>query len=237
MNKRNIKKVSESQTEEEDFVAVASHQLRTPLTIMNGYLAMILAGDFGSLDDKLKAALTAVWQANERMLRLVENLLNASRLEGGKLKVFKTKIELSSYIKALVEEIKPKAEGKNLYLRSKVLGKKTILADELLLHQAIVNLLDNAIKYTKQGGVMIEVKALTKHVLIIVSDSGPGLNQRQLKDLFSKFSRYKVKGSSEKGFGLGLYVSKMIIEAHQGIIKAEKNQKGGLKITIKLPVK
>ncbi len=211
-----------------DFVAIASHQLRTPLALMKGYLAMILGGEFGAIKEaKLKTAITAVYQANERLIRLVENLLNMTALEKGRLKVHREATDIHKLIRAIVTEMKPKAKTKNIKILFKPSAGKAILdIDPLLIRQVVLNLIDNAIKYISKGTITIQATLQKGKHVISVSDTGPGLEPKQLRNIFNKFERRDVKESSGEGFGLGLYVCALIIKAHGGTIKAQSRGKG-----------
>ncbi len=229
-----------NKNQQNDFVAIASHQLRTPLTIMRGYISMLLGGDFGAIDNKRQqAALTAVYQANERLLNLVENLLGVSQLENRtRLTIKKSTVDVSTMIREIVKDIKPKASVKNLLLKTNLPNKSISLkADEILLRQVILNLVDNAIKYTERGEVIISAAELKNRIHISVVDTGPGVKTSDLERIFDKFERRNVSGSKEDGFGLGLYASKLIVEAHQGRIWAEnRNKAAGLVVNFEIPL-
>lgn len=221
-----------------DFISIASHQLRTPLTIMKGYLSMILEGSLGEVrQTKIKAALGAVYQANERLIRLTDNLLGVSQLENKTIQLVKEDVDFPSLVHEVVKEIKPKAAAKNLVLTIALSCKKFfIITDELMLRQVLLNILDNAIKYTKQGGITITAKLNKKNLYVSITDTGPGLNEADLKDLFDKFERREVNDEKPESFGLGLYVCRLIIEAHQGRIWAETRGDGfGFKISFEIP--
>ena len=221
-----------------EFVSLASHQLRTPLTIMKGYLSMLLKGEFGALTNKKQeAAIASVYSANERLARLVDNLLNFTQLE--KKKINKTNFNFSLMIQEVITEMKSQAKWKNLTLQLVMPSKKIIIkADELMLRQVLINLLDNAIKYTKRGKVKVVVSSKNNQLLISVIDTGPGTEPKNLKKIFEKFERRKVQDANDEGFGLGLYACRIIIEAHNGKIWAETKGKGfGLKVNIEIPIK
>ncbi len=232
---------SSSHARENDFVAIASHQLRTPLTIMRGYISMLLGGDFGKIENKRQqAAMTAVYQANERLLRLVDNLLDVSQLEIQKtLRLECATMDIAALIKELVGEMKHKALAKGLEIKTE-LDKKVshICADELMLRQVILNLLDNAIKYTQRGTVTVRTFVLANALQVSVEDTGPGLEKKYLSTIFQKFSRPRVEGSDQEGFGLGLYACKLIIDAHKGKIWAQTRAKNfGFKVLFEIPLK
>ena len=221
-----------------EFVSLASHQLRTPLTIMKGYLSMLLEGEFGAINNKKqKAAIAAVYSANERLVRLVENLLNFAQLE--KKKINKTNFNFSLMMKEVIKEMKPQAKWDNLALQLVMPTKKIFIkADELMLRQVLINLLDNAIKYTKSGKVKVVVSMKNKKLLISVIDTGPGTDPKNLKKIFEKFERRKVQDANDEGFGLGLYACRIIIEVHNGKIWAQTRGKGfGFKVNIEIPIK
>ncbi|MCX6792492.1 MAG: HAMP domain-containing sensor histidine kinase [Candidatus Falkowbacteria bacterium] len=219
-----------------DFVSLASHQLRTPLTIMKGYISMILEGQLGELKQtKIKAALSAVYQANERLIRLTDNFLEVSQLEDNAIHVNLQAFDFPSVVHETITEIKPKAAAKRLVLTAAMPRKKFLVkADELMMRQLLLNLLDNAIKYTKKGGITLKVELKNKLLKVSVIDTGPGLDEKDLKDLFDKFER---RTKEESGFGLGLYVNRLIVEAHKGKIWAETRGKDfGFKVIFEIPV-
>lgn len=223
-------------TKPTDFVSLASHQLRTPLTIMKGYLSMILEGQLGELkQEKIKAALSAVYQANERLIRLTDNFLEVAQLEDNTIHLNYESFDFPSIINETVTEIKPKADAKGLALTVALSKNKFLIkADELMLRQVILNLLDNAIKYTTKGGVTLNVELKAKLLKVSVIDTGLGVNQAELEGLFDKFER---RSKSQEGFGLGLYVNRLIIEAHKGKIWAETHGENfGFKVSFEIPV-
>lgn len=221
-----------------DFISVASHQLRTPLTLMKGYLSMILEGSFGKIKEaKLKAALKVVYQANERLLRLAENLLEMARLENGRLTLDIRPFSLDKAIRELLVEMKPKAAVKGLRLVYKdFLSTGVVNADEVMLRQVINNVLDNAIKYSSAGTIIVSSQKVGRLIEVGVADSGPGLSAREIKGIFKKFER----GSQSRdgnGFGLGLYIAQLIMKAHGGSIGAEPGKKKGLHVRLRFPAR
>lgn len=226
-NKKLIK-LDEAKSE---FISIASHQLRTPLTIIKGYISMILEGNFGELTPGEKDSLDKVYLSNERLIQLVENLLNISRIESGRLQFDYKEMQLSDIIDSVVEELEPKAKGKGLKFTYKKAKKKmpNINIDEEKIRQVVMNLIDNAIKYTKKGSVTVSLDMVKPRdpkmpmcLEFKVADSGMGISADDLPNLFKKFSR--GTGSSlvhTEGTGLGLYVARQMIEAHHGKIWAE----------------
>ena len=233
-----LKKLDAAKSE---FISIASHQLRTPLTVIKGYISMMLEGNFGQLTDSEKESLEKVFESNERLIQLVENLLNISRIESGRLQFNFEEVDFSKMVASVVEELSGYVKKKNLRLEYKPPAKPLPLVklDEEKIRQVVMNLVDNAIKYTKQGGITVRVEQSRENITFCVSDTGMGISEADLANLFKKFSR--GSGTSlvhTEGTGLGLYVASIMIESHQGRIWAESAGEGkGSKFCFALPVK
>ena len=233
-----LKKLDAAKSE---FISIASHQLRTPLTVIKGYISMMLEGNFGTLTKPEEESLDKVFQSNERLIQLVENLLNISRIESGRLQFDFKEVDLNAMVESVVEELSGNAKKKNLILQYKKPEKPLpkIKMDEEKIRQVVMNLIDNAIKYTKQGSVTVKLEQADKKVKFCVADSGMGIRSGDMVNLFKKFSR--GTGTSlihTEGTGLGLYVAHMMIESHKGKIWAESDGEGkGSKFCFELPVK
>jgi signal transduction histidine kinase len=220
---------------------MASHQLRTPLTSIKGYISMILEGDYGKLSQKAKKALENVFQSNERLIRIVNDLLNISRIELGKMELQKSPTNIKELLQSCYQELKPQAEKKNLKLIFKPQKQKLppLNIDELKIRQVILNLIDNAIRYTKKGKIEINLKRKPKSILISIKDTGEGLTREEQKHIFEGFTR----GSAGinffiEGAGLGLYVAKKYLDLHKGKIWAESPGKGkGSTFYVELPIR
>jgi signal transduction histidine kinase len=232
-----LKKLDQAKSE---FITIASHQLRTPLTVIKGYVSMMLEGSFGKILPEQKDSLKKVFQSSERLVQLIENLLNISRIESDKLQFFYELINFEELVENVIEEFEVTAKKKKIklvYIPPKKLLPK-IRIDREKIRQAIMNLVDNAIKYTKKGKVEIEIRLIKNKIFFSVSDSGMGVEEEDMVNLFRKFSR--GKGTSvihTEGTGLGLYVAKKMIESHKGKIWAESKGKGkGAKFIFELPI-
>ncbi len=236
--RQEIEKIDKAKSE---FISIASHQLRTPLTAVKGYISMILEGTYGQLAEKQTRPLENVYQSNERLIRLVNDLLNLSRLDAGKIEFSPELTSLEEMVSGVVEELRINAEKKGLYMKmikpSESLPK--IMADQDKLRQVILNIVDNAIKYTKEGGITFELKKLDAQEEIKVSDTGEGMDEGELNSLFQMFSRATAGTQLHaEGAGLGLYVARQFIEMHGGKIWAESPGKGkGSAFIIQLPIK
>ncbi|MCK4554518.1 hypothetical protein KAU19_06210 [Candidatus Parcubacteria bacterium] len=233
-------KLKKLDTAKSDFISIASHQLRTPLTVIKGYISMLIEGAFGKLNDKESDSLKKVYESNERLIKLVENLLNISRVESGRLKFDFKKEQLEKVAASVMEELSSSAKKKGLMLNyekpDKPLPKVKI--DETKIRQVILNLIDNSIKYTQKGLVNVSLKHVGSDVRFCVSDTGMGISAEDLPKLFKRFSRGKdVSLINANGSGLGLYVSKIMAEAHKGKIWCESEGKGkGAKFCFTIPI-
>jgi signal transduction histidine kinase len=233
-----VNKLSKAKSE---FISIASHQLRTPLTAVKGYISMIIEGTYGKLSEKLEKPLENVYQSNERLIKLVNDLLNLSRLEAGKLEFKPEPTSLEKMISNIVEELKINAEKKGLYIRivkaPKLLPKTMVDQDKL--RQVILNIIDNAIKYTKKGGITIGLKKLDSREQIKISDTGEGMDKKEIKSLFQMFTRATAGTQLHReGAGIGLYVAKRFVDMHNGKIWAESpGKEKGSTFYIELPTK
>jgi signal transduction histidine kinase len=224
-----------------EFISIASHQLRTPLTIIKGYISMMLEGNFGRLTKRELEPLKKVYLSNERLIRLVENLLNISRIESGRLQFVFQSMQIEGLVSDVVTELSGNAKKKGIKLNLKMprTPLPPVKADEEKLRQVVMNLIDNAIKYTDRGRVDVSVALVNGQVRVCVADTGMGIAPEDLPNLFKKFSR--GSGTSlvhTEGTGLGLFVARKMIEAHGGRIWAESKGEGqGAKFCFQLPVK
>ena len=209
------------------FLSIASHQLRTPLTGIKGYVGMIIDGNFGNISAKVKDILENVYANTNRLIRLVNTFLNVSRIESGKFTISREERDLVPILKKIVAELRltAKDKGLKLSLESKV-DSLAAEVDADKIEDVLINLVDNALKYTPEGGeVKVKLADLGNRVRVEVKDTGQGLKPSEIKRLFNKF----VRGSralDSSGTGLGLYIAKRIIEAHKGEIGVESDGVG-----------
>lgn len=223
-----------------EFISIASHQLRTPLTVIKGYISMMLENNFGDLDEKKRVPLEKVFISNERLIQLVENLLNISRIESGRLQFNYAVMQLEDMVDSVVEELMPTAKKKGLKLvwKKPATPLPKVNIDEEKIRQVVMNLTDNAIKYTKQGTVTVGIREDNGNIEFSVSDSGMGISPIDLPNLFQKFSR--GTGTSlvhTEGTGLGLYVARQMIESHKGCTWAESKGEGmGSRFIFTIPI-
>ncbi|MBU4257015.1 GAF domain-containing sensor histidine kinase, partial [Patescibacteria group bacterium] len=233
------KKLKELDTAKSEFISIASHQLRTPLTIIKGYISMLLEGSFGRLNEKETDPLKKVYESNERLIQLVEDLLDISRIESGKLQLNFKEMRLEEITDSVAEEFTNSAKSKGLDLIYKKPAQPLpkVKIDKEKIRQVVINLIDNAIKYTGRGSVAVSMDKIDGGVYFCVADTGAGISEEELPSLFKKFSRGKATSLIDaNGTGLGLYVGKMMIEAHHGKIWAESEGRDkGSKFCFTLP--
>jgi len=224
-----------------EFVSIASHQLRTPLTAIKGYISMMIENTYGKLPEALLKPLQNVYESNEKLIKLVNDLLDLSRLEAGKIEFTPTLTSLEKIVADIIEELKINADKKSLYL--KLIKPKEalpeIMVDQPKIRQVVLNLIDNAIKYTREGGITIKLKATDSQEQIIISDTGIGISPDEIPSLFQMFSRASAGAKLHtEGSGVGLHVAKKFIEMHQGRIWVESEGKNeGSTFYIELPIK
>ncbi len=223
-----------------DFITIASHQLRTPPATIKWYLAALLSGDYGQLSDDVKNQLIRTEVTNNSLISLIDDLLNVSRIERGKLEFIFAPTDLVAITQLTVDQLVPQAQIKNLKL---VFQKPTveilpITADKEKLRQVINNLIDNAIKYTKAGQVTVDISKTAKDIVLKVMDTGKGITKNQLKEIFGKYERGQQRAQNSTGLGLGLYVAKVIVEQHGGRIWVESKGEGkGSSFIFNIPIK
>ncbi len=225
-----------------EFVSIASHQLRTPLTAIKGYLSMITEGTYGKVPPKIRDKMKNVFESNERLIRLVNELLSLSRIETGKIQLEPVKSSLEKIVIQVINELKIVAKKKGLYLRISKPKKKLpeMMIDEGKIRQILINIIDNALKYTKNGGVTIRIdKRDDNNAVIEVSDTGEGMEDEELEKMFESFSRGKAGNRFySEGAGLGLYIARKFVEMHEGKIWVESKGKGeGSTFYVTIPIK
>ncbi|MEK7520285.1 MAG: HAMP domain-containing sensor histidine kinase, partial [Patescibacteria group bacterium] len=222
--------------------SIASHQLRTPLTAIKGYTSMTLEGSYGEITLKVRGVLDKVFQSANRLIYIVNDLLDISRIEQGRFQLAFEDVKVANVLRDIVEELKPNAEKRNIAVSFSVSpddADVTASADFNKIRQVFTNIIDNAIKYTPQGSVAVSVERRTNGVVVAVKDTGLGIAPVTLQNLFQKFTRAKgVTKLHTDGSGLGLYVAKEIMKAHHGAVWAESEGEGkGSQFYIQLPFK
>jgi signal transduction histidine kinase len=223
-----------------EFISIASHQLRTPMTGIMGYLSMLVSGDFGKLDPSITKILQGILDASKRMIRLISIFLNISKIEAGKFEIEKKPTQIGEVIETEFVELSKLAKDKKLKLT--FTKPKTALPPALLdrdkIADVIQNLVDNAIKYTEKGKIDVSALVVGGVLRVEVKDTGRGLRKEEAEKLFQKFVRGDgIARIHPDGSGLGLYIAKKIVEAHGGRIWVESEGEGkGSAFTFEVPV-
>lgn len=224
-----------------EFLSLASHQLRSPLTAIKGYTSMLLEGSFGEVNVNQKEAIDRVFQSVQHLTKVVEDLLNVSKIEQGGMKYEMAPFDMAKNVKEIADDLSITARNKNLTLtyESDTADSYIVNGDMEKIRQVILNLIDNSIKYTKEGWIKVEVEndKVTKVIRTSVSDSGMGMTEEIKNSLFQKFSRGEGGKVNTGGSGLGLYLAKQIVEAHKGKVWVESPGPGkGSTFIVEFPI-
>jgi PAS domain S-box-containing protein len=222
-----------------DFVSMAAHELRTPLTAIRGYASLLQMHYAQNLDTSAKELLTRLIVSTTNLANLIDNLLSVSRIERNNLTVEVKPLDLGIIVKDIYSSFKQEASTRKQNFVLNMPDKLPfVMADPFRIGQVFINLIGNALTYTPNGGnITVTVADRKDHLEIAIQDSGEGIPKEALPRLFTKF--FRVSGSLEqgsKGSGVGLYITKSIVEMHQGKIWAESVLGQGSTFTFTLPV-
>lgn len=214
-----------------EFVSIVSHQLRTPITAIKGYASMILEESYGNISETLKTPIEKIFLSSKRLAEMVNDFLDLSKIEQGKMSYSFTSVDIKKMLEDIEEEFTPiaKKKGLDLAFQPETDGSFMVTADEGKIRQIFTNLIDNAIKYTPKGGIIVSIKKNDKNgkIAVHIKDTGIGLSQDDIHHLFGKFARGEgAQKEYTDGSGLGLYVAKKMIEAHHGKIWADSEGLG-----------
>src|SRR3989344_8002284 len=225
------------------FITTASHQFRTPLSAIKGYISMLLEDASKDRKDE-KIALERVYTANNRLIGLVDNLLDVSRMEKEKIEISAEYVQMNELLEDVLKEYQKMAQTKGLQLRMEEPLQKIppISLDKEKIRQVLAGVIDNAIRYTKKGRITITMEMTNQkgkdYLLIAVADTGEGLATEEKETIFQSFRRGQgAQAIWTEGVGLSLYIARKFVEAHGGKIWAESEGKGkGSKFCIELPL-
>lgn len=243
---KNLAKVNtrlrELDKQKSEFVSIASHQLRSPLTAIRGYSSMILEGSYGPVPDRARESLTRIEESAKMMALSIEDYLNVSRIESGNMKYIYSDFNLNESVSKVCDDLRSEAMKQNLILlnRSDLKSRGIVHADVGKTHQIIHNLVNNSIKYTQKGSISVFVRddLTKKRIYIDITDTGIGMSEKTQHTIFQKFER--ADGASRvntSGTGLGLYVALKMAESMGGDITAHSEGDGkGSRFTIEMPL-
>jgi signal transduction histidine kinase len=218
-----------------EFLSIASHHLRDPLTAIKGYASMLIEGSFGEMSDGVKDAMQKIFESSKRLVRIIEDFLNISQIEQGEMAYQFEPVDFKQLVADVIDELSPSAARGGLWLHFIADGitneGSLVRADAGKIRQVVTNLIDNSIKYTPHGGVRVilahtEVEG-KRYVQLSVTDTGIGMDKATQQKIFNKFSRAEgVSRVYTDGSGLGLYVAREILKKHDGRIWAESEGLG-----------
>lgn len=247
---RDITKEKAEEREQAEFISTASHEMRTPVATIEGYLGLTLNPATAQIDDKARDFITKAHESAQHLGRLFQDLLDVSKTEDGRLSNNPKVIDVAVYIHDIAQGLRPKAEEKGLRMLYKPIPDDMpdqsnerrltpvfyVNLDNDHLREVVANLIENAIKYTPQGDVVIDVTGDDEHVIVSVSDSGIGIPAEDIPHLFQKF--YRVDNSDTReigGTGLGLYLCRRLAETMSGRIWVDSEYKKGSTFYLEVP--
>lgn len=226
-------RLQELDKKKDEFVSLASHELRTPMTAIKSYLWMALAGRGGPLTEKQHYYLDRSYSSTNRLIKLVNDLLNISRIESGRVVLDFVETKITDLINNSISEVKPRANelGIKLTVDCGPSGDTKVVCDVDKISEVLINIIGNAIKFAPDGGEVAVTSGVQGNTVVVhVKDNGEGLEPEDIGRLFQKFSlvkeSYITNQRASQGTGLGLYISKSIVELHKGKIWVESAGRG-----------
>lgn len=223
-------KLTEASRQKSEFLSIASHQFRSPLAAIKGYASLILEGSYGNVGEKIKQPIKNMFDSTNNLALIVDDFLNVSRIEQGRMEYKFENAKVNEIIENVINEMKPSIDESGLKFSFDYDKNEKFDAnvDTSKFRQVITNLVDNALKYTKSGWLKLELnKTKEGKILLKISDSGVGIPKNELPNLFTLFKRAgNANKVNVKGTGLGLYIVKKIIEAHNGKVWVESEGEG-----------
>ncbi|WP_282607675.1 PAS domain-containing sensor histidine kinase [Pelagibius sp. Alg239-R121] len=223
-----------------DFLATMSHELRTPLNAIIGFTDLLLNGVYGELNGRQSEILEDIGASGNHLFNLISDLLDASRIEAGRLELKETQVNLNAILEECTTALEPACKGKNVNITRQGLDASTELyADHTRLKQILLNLISNAVKFTPGGGTVklqVELNAHRDYLILSITDTGIGVPEEMIPALFEPFSQASPDHSSlQRGAGLGLYIAKSLVQLHDGDISFQSRVGEGSCVTVSLP--
>nr|BAL52745.1 multi-sensor signal transduction histidine kinase [uncultured Chloroflexota bacterium] len=218
------------------FISIISHELRTPVALIKGYASTLRREDASWDPVIVQESLAIIEEEADRLSHMIDDLLEASRLQAGGLQLNRTEVSLPILAERLAARFRTQTDRHTLIVDFPP-NFPTLMLDEGRMEQVLSNLISNAIKYTPSGEIRIQGMVRPEQVLVCVSDQGPGIDPRDLPHIFDRFYRSESAMRKTKGAGLGLYLARAIIEAHGGRIWADPAPQTGARICFSLPLR
>lgn len=233
------KKLKTMDKQKDEFISMAAHELRAPMTAIKGYVSMVLEGDTGDIPEKARGFLADANNINDRLIRLVNNMLNVSRIEEGRMVYQIEEENLSNAVRAVFSQFVPEAERKGLEYTLEIPNqiKDKVKVDPDRVQEVIGNFLSNAVKYTDSGSVKLVLSQPNEgSVRCEVIDTGPGISKEEQEKLFQKFHRVESNVGKTTGTGLGLYICKLLVDRFNGKMGLESDLGKGSNFWFELPL-
>src|SRR5688572_121829 len=216
------------------FISIVSHELRTPVALIKGYASTLRRDDAKWDKSTISDSLAVIEEEADRLSKMIDDLLDASRLQAGGLPLSRGDVALPNLAKRVAEKLTTQATQHTIVTDFPE-NFPIILADETRIEQVLINLVSNALKYASQGEIQITGQVRPEQVVLCVSDQGPGIEAKDLPYIFDRFYRSTNAVKQTKGAGLGLYLARAIVEAHGGRIWADPKPDAGARICFSLP--
>jgi signal transduction histidine kinase len=237
---KNTFEIELANEQKSELMSFATHEIRTPITVMRGYATMLLDGDRGVVSREVKDLLQKIMIAGNDVTTLLSEYLDKSKIELGQLEYIPTDFDIKIMVNEVLAIFQIHADQKNLKITKSVrtAGKFIIYADRAKLKEVITNVIDNSIKYTPKGSVTLSISKEKGYVTIKVADTGVGIEKEVMPSLFKEFSRADLQKVNILGTGLGLFLAKRFTEEQGGKIWAESEGKNkGAQLYIRFPEK
>jgi signal transduction histidine kinase len=231
---RDITRFRQAEELKSTFISVVSHELKTPVALIKGYVSTLRREDASWDPEIVNDSLSVIEDEADRLAEMIENLLDASRLQSGGLRIAPADLDLPDLVRRTIERLQTQTTKHTITMEFPE-NYPIIYADEKRITQVVTNLVSNAIKYSPGGSIIVRSQTLPDQVILCVSDEGPGIAPDDLPHIFDRFYRAPDAVKLTKGAGLGLYLSKSIIESHNGRMWADPEAGKGAKICFSLP--
>lgn len=223
---RDITREKELDKAKDEFISLASHELRTPMTAIKGLTSMIMKGDYGEIPEGLKRPLDNIHLSSERQIRLINDLLDVSRLQTGKIVYKLSDFDLKPVLLEVMESLRPLAQQRQIGFVAKDVESCVVQADVDWAKQVLNNLMGNALKYTEKGEIAISTRTEENFALVVVVDTGIGIDPLDQDKLFERFRQLNTRSKKFIGSGLGLYIARSVARKMGGDLKLEKSAVG-----------
>lgn len=236
---KNTFEIEMANEQKSELMSFATHEIRTPLTVMRGYATMLLDGDKGEISPRVRDLLQKIMISGNDVITLLSLYLDKSKVELGQIEYIKSTFDINGVINDILSTFQINADQKGVALTKSLdtTEKNIVYCDQQKIKEVLVNVIDNALKYTQKGSINVMVRKEKGNVIIKVSDTGVGIKPATIPHLFKEFSRADLKKVNILGSGIGLYLAKRFIEVHKGRIWAESEGEGkGSQFFIVLPL-